>query len=149
MATPVELPFPREEYQQRLSGVQQRLRSWDLDVLLCYTPENIYYLTGYNTTGYYVYQCLLVPTDHDPIMVTRRLELGNVTAGTWLDHWRTFGDTEDPVEVTPAELHPRVREDASRVAAEQPAAEPRRSSADPTVEGTANGPADGPVDGVE
>ena len=100
MVLSLTLPFPEEEFRQRLTGVQEHMKERDLDVLLAYTPENIYYLTGYNTMGYYVYQCLLVPTDHDPIMVTRRLELGNVTAGTWLDHWRTFGDTEDPVEVT-------------------------------------------------
>ncbi|MEE9198279.1 MAG: Xaa-Pro peptidase family protein [Dehalococcoidia bacterium] len=100
MAIPVDLPFPKEEYQQRLSAVQERMKARDLDALLCYTPENIYYLTGYSTTGYYVYQCLIVPAEHDPIMVTRELETPNVLYGTWLDYYRTFKDTEDPVETT-------------------------------------------------
>ncbi|MFQ5873284.1 MAG: M24 family metallopeptidase, partial [Dehalococcoidia bacterium] len=67
---------------------------------LCYTPENIYYLTGYSTTGYYVYQCLIVPVEQDLVMVTRELETPNVVYGTWLEHYRTFKDTEDPVETT-------------------------------------------------
>ena len=100
MAISVSLPFPKEEYLQRLSALQERLKSRDLDAILCYTPENIYYLTGYSTTGYYVYQCLIVPADHDPIMVTRELETPNVVYGTWLKHYQTFKDTEDPVTVT-------------------------------------------------
>ena len=100
MAKSVDLPFPKEEYRQRLTALQQRMKVRDLDVLLSYTPENIYYLTGYSTTGYYVYQCLIVSADHDPIMVTRELETPNVLYGTWLEHYRTFKDTEDPVEKT-------------------------------------------------
>lgn len=100
MATPVGLPFPLEEFQKRLIGVQRRLKDRDLDLLLCYTPENIYYLTGYHTTGYYVYQCLIVPADQDPIMVTRELEEENVIHGTCINRYSTFQDTEDPVEAT-------------------------------------------------
>lgn len=100
MAETRDIPFPIEEYRARLTGIQERMRSRDIDLLLAYTPENINYLTGYNTTGYYVYQCLLVPADRDPIMVTRELEKDNVTMGTWLDDYRIFGDSEDPVATT-------------------------------------------------
>ena len=71
MAIDRDIPFPMEEYKTRLANVQDRMRTRGLDVLLAYTPENIFYLTGYNTTGYYVYQCLIVPANRDPIMVTR------------------------------------------------------------------------------
>ena len=100
MAETRDIPFPIGEYRTRLTGVQERMQARDIDLLLAYTPENINYLTGYNTTGYYVYQCLLVPADRDPIMVTRELEKDNVTMGTWLEDYRIFGDSEDPVATT-------------------------------------------------
>ena len=108
MAEHRDIPFPVEEYRTRLTSVQERMRSRDIDILLAYTPENINYLTGYNTTGYYVYQCLLVPADRDPIMVTRELETDNVTMGTWLDDYRIFSDTEDPVVRSPATPSPSL-----------------------------------------
>ena len=66
MDIPVALPFPREEFQRRLAALRERMTSRGLDVLLVYTPENMYYLTGYQTTGYYAYQCLVVPWSRSP-----------------------------------------------------------------------------------
>ena len=99
MARPSTLPFPLEEYQRRVSGLQGRMRARDLDALLVYTPENMYYLTGYQTTGYYVYQCLVVPADGAPIMVLRQSERTNVP-DSCLERVESFNDVQDPVEMT-------------------------------------------------
>ena len=50
------LPFVIEEYRERLAGVRERMRESSIDLLLVTGPENIYYLSGYQTTGYYIYQ---------------------------------------------------------------------------------------------
>ena len=42
MATPVNLTFPKEEFEGRLSALKDRMRARGLDVLLVFTPENIY-----------------------------------------------------------------------------------------------------------
>ena len=34
-----DIPFPVEEYRTRLTSVQERMRSRDIDILLAYTPE--------------------------------------------------------------------------------------------------------------
>ncbi len=39
--------------------------------MLIHTPENLYYMTGYQTPGYYWYQTLVVPMDREPVYVTR------------------------------------------------------------------------------
>ena len=100
MATNVNLPFPEAELQRRVSELQDRMRAKDVEVLLVYTPENMYYLAGYQTTGYYIYQCLIVPVDQDPIMIHRRLEVANVTHGSIIKRHEGFGDIQDPVELT-------------------------------------------------
>ena len=94
------LAFPEAEFQSRISDLQARIRARGLDVLLVYTPENMYYLTGYQTTGYYVYQCLIVPVDEDPIMMYRETEVTNITLGSVIKRYHPFNDIQSPVEVT-------------------------------------------------
>jgi len=95
-----ELPFGVPEYQTRLEKVQTGMAARDLDALLVSTPENIYYLTGYDTTGYYTYQALLVPARGAPTLVVRYLELVNAERLSWLRTAATYQDHEDPVAVT-------------------------------------------------
>ncbi len=95
-----ELAFSVAEYRQRLGRVQAEVQSRGLDVLMVYWPENIYYLTGYHTVGYFGYQVLFVPAAGDPVMLVRRLERQNVQDLTWLDGCEVYQDTEDPLDVT-------------------------------------------------
>ena len=67
--TPQIQTFKPEEYRQRLDGVRSRIAALGADVLLVNTPENIFYLTGYQTPGYYWYQALIVPVDRDPVFI--------------------------------------------------------------------------------
>ena len=100
MTTPVNLTFPKEEFEGRLSALKDRMRARGLDVLLVFTPENIYYLTGYQTTGYYIYQCLIVPADQDPIMVLRESEISNIIYGSVVERYEGFTDVQHPADLT-------------------------------------------------
>jgi Xaa-Pro dipeptidase len=102
MDTRKNLMFPIEEFRARLSATRQRLSERGVAGMLIHTPENIYYLTGYHTAGYYAYQTMLVPTDpaKPPTMVLRRLEESNVREFSWIDTRRVYSDTEDPIELT-------------------------------------------------
>jgi Xaa-Pro dipeptidase len=93
------LPFSLDEYRGRLARTQAELSRRGLDALLLGTPENIYYLTGYQTTGYYAYQLLIVPASGEPFMVTRKLELTNL-GRAWTKRGRAYDDADDPLEVT-------------------------------------------------
>jgi Xaa-Pro dipeptidase len=95
-----ELAFSIAEYRQRLTAVQTELRARGLDVLMVYWPENLYYLTGYHTVGYFGYQVLFVPATGDPLFLVRRLERQNVQDLTWLDQCEVYQDTEDPLDAT-------------------------------------------------
>jgi Xaa-Pro dipeptidase len=95
-----ERAFSVREYKQRLASAQAEMRARGLDVLMVYWPENIYYLTGYHTIGYFSYQVLFVSAIEDPIMLVRRLDRQNVRDLTWLGACEVYQDTEDPIEVT-------------------------------------------------
>ena len=95
-----DLAFPREEYDARVEKVRQAMAERAIEVLLIFTPENVNYLTGYDTIGYSSYLCLALPVDREPVMVIREMERGVASSTTWLDDFATTGDTDDPIERT-------------------------------------------------
>ena len=90
MRTPRELYFTLHEYQQRLDGLRSRMESKGVDVMLIHTPENLYYMSGYQTPGYYWYQTLIVPMAGDPVFITRSVEESNVEGLTWVEDSRPY-----------------------------------------------------------
>ena len=95
-----DLAFPREEYDARVEKVRRTMADRAIEVLLIFTPENVNYLTGYDTIGYSSYLCLALPVDREPVMVIREMERGVATSTTWLSDFATTGDTDDPIERT-------------------------------------------------
>jgi Xaa-Pro dipeptidase len=100
MRKPREMYFTMEEYEERMRKLRQEMSSRGIDVLMSFTPENIYYMSGYQTPGYYKYQCLVVPIDREPFMISRYSEETNVWGFSVLEDRAFFQDWEDPVEIT-------------------------------------------------
>ncbi len=94
------LPFSLTEYQSRLAKVREGLRQRGIDACLISIPENIYYLTGFTSTGYYMYQTLILPAEGDPMFVTYLEEKINVIRRSWMERYMTYSVIEDPIEVT-------------------------------------------------
>lgn len=92
-----DLVFTMDEYDRRLAAVRGELARRGLDAMIVTTPENIFYLTGYQTPGYYFFQALVVPTEGEPFMVTRLLEDSNVQTRTWIELSRPYADTDSPI----------------------------------------------------
>jgi Xaa-Pro aminopeptidase len=95
-----ELPFSLAEYQSRLAKVREGLDRRGIDACLISIPENIYYLTGFTSTGYYMYQTLILPREGEPMFVTYLEEKINVIRRSWMDRYMTYSVIEDPIEVT-------------------------------------------------
>ncbi|MDP6665944.1 MAG: Xaa-Pro peptidase family protein [Dehalococcoidia bacterium] len=100
MSPPRTQIFPADEYSQRLRCVRERMTGAGLDVLLVHAPENIYYLTGYQTPGYYWHQVLVLPLGSDPIFVPPPHEASLVPEFCWVDDVRLYPDTSDWAVVT-------------------------------------------------
>ena len=96
------MPFAEKEFRERLSNVQETMKEKGLDLLLVHTPENIFYLTGHHSAGYFMYMCLVVHATEDPVLVLRYGEIGNALIYSFLDEQQicSYDDTEDPVEKT-------------------------------------------------
>ncbi len=96
------LPFKLDEYKRRYDVVQGLMKRQGLDALFVRGPENITYLTGYETPGYYGYHCLIVAKGAQPVLVGRKLELTNVPEFSWLVDTAPVEDHVVPVSVTVA-----------------------------------------------
>lgn len=92
--------FSTEEFRARVSSVQDRMARDGIDVLFVHSPENIYYLTGHQTSGYFAYQVVILAQDGDPRILLRYLERGNVYEYSWLENPDTWKEGDDLVERT-------------------------------------------------
>lgn len=94
-----DMTFPAEEYETRINDLRKRIEERHLDAVVISDPENIMYLTDYQTTGYSFFQALVVPLEQEPFMITRALEESNVIARTWVDVTRPYPDTGDAIQM--------------------------------------------------
>ncbi|EJJ28096.1 M24 family metallopeptidase [Rhizobium sp. CF142] len=92
-----ESAFPREEYARRQALAREGLAAAGLDALVVTGPENIFYLTGQQTPGYYTFQALILPADGDPVFLIRQLEYFNFIANTFISDAVVYQDGEDPL----------------------------------------------------
>jgi len=93
------MTFPVEEYERRLNDLRARMEYRHLDAVIITDPENLMYLTDYQTTGYSFFQALVVPLEDEPFMITRQMEASNIHARTWVEKTRPYSDTGDAIQM--------------------------------------------------
>ena len=67
--------FSAEEFDQRLHRTTNAIRQAGLDGILLFAPESHYYLTGYDTFGFAMFQCMVVSADGKVELLTRLPDL--------------------------------------------------------------------------
>ena len=92
--------FTSEEYESRIRKTREFMVQNQIDVLVIHSPENIYYLSGYQTPGYYWYQALILPLSSDPIFIAPPHEAALVPEFSWIEDSRIYPDTSDWSKVT-------------------------------------------------
>lgn len=93
-----DMTFPSDEYERRIEQLRQRMQQRLLDAVVITDPENLMYLTDYQTTGYSFFQALVVPLESEPFMITRQMEESNVLERTWVEITRPYPDTGDAIQ---------------------------------------------------
>ena len=69
------LHFTKEEFQKRKSNILKSMKEQDLDALLMFRQESMYWLTGYDTFGYVFFQTLVLDKNGNIILLTRAPDL--------------------------------------------------------------------------
>lgn len=99
-----DLAFPLDEYAGRLTGAAQALTAAGFDALVATSPENICYLSGFDSVGYFNPQALVLAGDGRAALITRALEIPNAEASCALSRLVGFRDHETLVEKVASEL---------------------------------------------
>src|SRR5262249_38923387 len=102
-----ESAFPKPEYDRRIRQVQDAIGRKGFDLLLLSGPENIFYLTGQQTPGYYTFQCLCIPASGEPFHVLRSLEAMNCRLNSYIADVTGYADDENPAVALANQLKSR------------------------------------------
>jgi Xaa-Pro dipeptidase len=93
-----EAVFTEDEFDRRIAAARDVAAARGIDVLVLTGPENIFYLTGHQTPGYYTFQCLLLPVEGEPLFLIRQLEALNCRANSFIERIETYQDDQQPSE---------------------------------------------------
>ena len=69
------LHFSKKEFSTRKENVLKKMKEQDLDALLLFRQESMYWLTGYDTFGYVFFQTLILDKKGNAILLTRAPDL--------------------------------------------------------------------------
>jgi Xaa-Pro dipeptidase len=101
----LDLPFSKDVFASRQNALRAGLMRAGIDAGIYVSPEEMYYLTGYNTPGhYYGFQALIVPVESEAFIVCRLVEESNVLARSVIERCYVYRDIDDPAGIAVAAL---------------------------------------------
>jgi len=89
------LHFTREELAARRQHACAKMAEAGLDGLLIFRQESMYYLTGYDTAGYSMFQAMYLGADGALALVTRSADRRQAQATSVIEDVRIWVDSED------------------------------------------------------
>ena len=92
--------FTKNEFDNRKKKVLEKMDRDSLDALLMFRQESMYWLTGYDTFGFVYFQCLILTTNGDLILLTRAPDLRQAQNTSIIKDIRIWVDKN---EANPAE----------------------------------------------
>ena len=87
--------FTKEEFLDRKSKVIKELKKQNLDGLLMFRQESMYWLTGYDTFGYVYFQCLVLTSKGEIVLLTRAPDLRQAQNTSIIEDIRIWVDKDN------------------------------------------------------
>ena len=87
--------FSREEFSQRQQKTRKHLQNLELDGLLVFKIEDMYWLTGYESDGFCIFGSMFIGTEGALTHLARPADLGNLSYSSICEDVRISPDTED------------------------------------------------------
>ena len=91
----MSLHFTKEEFTQRQHRTIEQLKDRQLDGLLMFRQESMYYLSGYDSFGYVFFQCLYLGADGRLMLLTRAPDLRQAQHTSVIEDIRIWQDRAD------------------------------------------------------
>ena len=95
------IAFPVEEFETRIRKIRKVMEDRNIDLMLITSPENIYYVSGFDSIGYYQHQILFLPlADGQPLLFVQAVEETLVRTTSWMDNYEVWAHGSNPIEKT-------------------------------------------------
>ena len=104
--------FTIDEFADRQQRTIEQLKSRNLDGLLMFRQESMYYLSGYDSFGYVFFQCLYLDLDGNLMLLTRAPDLRQARHTSILEDiriWQDSAEADPAVAVAQHRAGPRLR----------------------------------------
>jgi len=88
------LHFSKQEFSQRKNKVIQSMKEQNLDAILMFRQESMYWLTGYDTFGYVFFQTLVLDNKGNLILLTRAPDLRQAQNTSNIEDIRVWVDKD-------------------------------------------------------
>ena len=88
------LHFDQTEFDARRDRLTIEMAQQNLDALLVFAQESMYWLTGYDTFGFCFFQCLVVKADGQMVLMTRSADLRQARQTSTLDNIVVWADRD-------------------------------------------------------
>lgn len=97
MASPDQTrPFSAAEYERRIRAARAGLEERGLEALLLFAQESLYYLFGYDGTGYVFFQSVALPaSEGEPVLLCRRPDVAQARDTSSITDIRVWLNAED------------------------------------------------------
>ena len=89
------LHFSSEEFKSRKNKVITKLKEEEIDALLMFRQESMYWLTGYDTFGYVFFQSLILDQKGNLILLTRAPDLRQAQNTSNIENIKIWVDKDD------------------------------------------------------
>lgn len=96
------LHFSKQEFQNRMDRLTAKMREEQLDGMLLFAQESMFWLTGYDTFGYCFFQSLVVTAKGEMALLTRAPDLRQAQHTSILDTiiiWKDKGDADPTTDL--------------------------------------------------
>ena len=89
-------PFSTAEYERRIRAARAGLEERGLEALLLFAQESLYYLFGYDGTGYVFFQSVALPAgEGEPVLLCRRPDVAQARDTSSITDIRVWLNAED------------------------------------------------------
>ncbi|MGB6118163.1 MAG: Xaa-Pro peptidase family protein [Mesorhizobium sp.] len=89
------LHFEKSEFDARRDRLMLEMADRKLDALLLFAQESMYWLTGYDTFGFFFFQCLVVKADGSMYLLTRSADLRQAKHTSTIDNIIVWADRDN------------------------------------------------------
>ncbi len=91
----INIHFTRAEFADRQQRVRARLAELELDGVLLFKFEDMYWLTGFDSDGFTIFGCMFLGTDGQLTHLARPADLGNAAYSSICEDVRIAVDSQD------------------------------------------------------